>query len=157
MSSLSSTPTPSDVVAADAAVELHAADGRQVVALGVEEQVLEQVLGGFLGRRLARTHHAVDLDQRFEARRRRIDVQRVRDERTAIEIVHVQSVRMCSTPASISCSISSSVSSALAAASSSPVSVSTMSCARILPIEVLVRHDELVDRPTCSCRGRAWR
>ena len=52
----------------DAAVELHAADCRQVVALGIEEQVLEQVLGGILGRRLARTHHAIDFDQRLKAR-----------------------------------------------------------------------------------------
>ena len=70
-----------DLLAADAAVELHAADGRQVVALGVEEQVGEQVLGRILGRRLAGTHHAVDLDQRLEARLGGIDAQRVRDVR----------------------------------------------------------------------------
>ena len=35
-------------LAADAAVELHAADRRQVVALGGEEQVVEQVLGRIL-------------------------------------------------------------------------------------------------------------
>ena len=73
-----STPAPMIFLAADAAVELHAADGRQVVALEGEEQVVEQVLRGILGRRLARTHHAVDLDQRFELRLGRIDAQRVR-------------------------------------------------------------------------------
>ena len=54
-----------DLLAAHAAVELHAAYAGEVVALGVEEQVREQVLGCILGRRLARTHHAVDLDQRL--------------------------------------------------------------------------------------------
>ena len=57
-----------DLLAADAAVELHAADGREVIALGVEEQVREQVLGRILGGRLAGTHHAVDLHQRLQAR-----------------------------------------------------------------------------------------
>ena len=81
-----------DLLAADAAVELHAAHGRQVVALRVEEQVGEQVLRGVLRRRLAGTHHAVDLDQRLEARLGRIDAQRVRDVRTTIEVVRVQRV-----------------------------------------------------------------
>ncbi len=40
-------------LAAHATVELHAADRGQVVALEGEEQVVEQVLRGILGRRLA--------------------------------------------------------------------------------------------------------
>ena len=56
-------------ITANATIELHAANGRQVVAIRVEEQVLEQVLSRFFGRRLTWTHHAVDFDQRFEARR----------------------------------------------------------------------------------------
>ncbi len=79
-----------DFLAADAPIELHPAHGRQVVALAVEEEVLEQVLGRVLGRRLAGTHHAVDFDQRFQPRLGRIDAQRVRDIRTAIQIVDVQ-------------------------------------------------------------------
>ena len=79
-----------DFLAAHAAIELHAADGRQIVALAVEEQILEQVLGGILGRRFAGTHHAVDFDQRLEARLGRIDAQGVRDIRTAVQIVDVQ-------------------------------------------------------------------
>src|SRR5690606_12648426 len=55
-----------DLGATDTTVELHAAYGRQVVTLGAEEQVVEQGLGSILGWRLARTHHAVDLDQRFQ-------------------------------------------------------------------------------------------
>src|SRR6202043_2653444 len=82
---------PRDFLAAHAAVELHAADRRQIVALAVEEQVLEQVLGGVLGRRLAGTHHAIDLDQRLEARLGGIDAQGIRNIRTAVQIVDVQS------------------------------------------------------------------
>ena len=44
-------------------VELHAADGRKVITLVREEQVVEQVFCGFFGWRLARTHHPVNLDQ----------------------------------------------------------------------------------------------
>jgi hypothetical protein len=43
-------------LAIDAAVELHAADCRKVVALAVEEQVVKQVLGRVLGRR-SPAHH----------------------------------------------------------------------------------------------------
>ena len=77
-------------LAVHAAVELHAAHGRQVVALAVEEQVVEQVLGRVLGRRLARAHHPVDLDQRLEAGRRRVDPERVRDVRAAVQVVDVE-------------------------------------------------------------------
>ena len=50
----------------DPAVELHPANARQVIALFGEEQVLEQILRGILGRRLTRTHHAINLHQGFE-------------------------------------------------------------------------------------------
>ncbi|MDT4829235.1 hypothetical protein FQZ97_626500 [compost metagenome] len=79
-----------DLGTTDTTVELHAADGGQVVTLGAEEQVVEQGLGGFLGRRLARTHHAVDLDQGFQLVAGGIDLQGVRNERTAVDVVGVQ-------------------------------------------------------------------
>ena len=79
-----------DLGTTDTAVELHPADSRQVVALGSEEQVVEQRLGGVLGWRLARAHHAIDLDQRFELIGGRIDLQRVGNERTTIDVVGVQ-------------------------------------------------------------------
>ena len=44
-------------------VHLDPADGRQVVAFAVEEQRVEHGLGGFRGGRLARTHHAIDVEQ----------------------------------------------------------------------------------------------
>jgi hypothetical protein len=132
MSSFDSTPEPVIFLAADAAVELHAADGREVVALAVEEQVVEQVLGGVLGRRLAGTHHAVDLDQRLEARLGRIDAQRVGDVRAAIEIVHVQRATFADAGLRSSWRRTQRQTS-LALARISPVSVLTTSCARILP------------------------
>ena len=64
MSSLVSVRRALQLVAADAAVELHPADGRQVVALLGEEQAVEQRLDGVFGRRLAGTHHPVDRDAR---------------------------------------------------------------------------------------------
>ena len=45
-------------------VHLHAANGRQVIALAVEEQGVEQGRGRFDGGRLARTHHAIDVHER---------------------------------------------------------------------------------------------
>ena len=81
-----------DLLAADAPVELHAADIGEVVALGVEEEVVEEVLGSVAGRRLTGSHHAVDLHQRLEAVAGGIDAERVGDVRTSIEIVHIQRV-----------------------------------------------------------------
>ena len=52
-------------VEAEAHVELDAADGRQVVALGIEEQAVEQRFGGLARRRLAGAHDAVDVGQRL--------------------------------------------------------------------------------------------
>ena len=46
-------------------VELEAADPREVVALGVEEHAVEERTGALQGRRIARAHAPVDLDQRL--------------------------------------------------------------------------------------------
>ncbi len=86
-----------DLIAMHTTIELHASDCREIVALRIEEQVLEQVLGRILRRRLAGTHHAIDLDERFEARARRVDAQRIGDVRAAIEIVHVQHANLIHT------------------------------------------------------------
>ena len=80
---------PRDAVPAEAAVELHAAHGGEVVALRREEQVVEQVLRGLLGGRFSRAHHAVDVDQRFQAIARDVQAQGVGDVRAAVEIVGV--------------------------------------------------------------------
>ncbi|PFX05810.1 hypothetical protein CJ468_05276 [Nocardia farcinica] len=52
-------------VDAELLVDLVAADPRQVVALLLEEQILQQGLRRLLGRRLARTQLAVDVEQRL--------------------------------------------------------------------------------------------
>ncbi len=78
-----------DLFATETTVELHATDCRQVVALRREEQVVEQILRRFLRRRLSRTHHPIDFDQRFQTVARRVDAQRVGDVRTAVEFVRV--------------------------------------------------------------------
>ena len=79
-----------DFLAADTTVELHAADRGQVVALEGEEQVVEQVLRGILGRRLARTHHAVDFHQGLQLGLGVVDAQGVGQVRAAVQIVHPQ-------------------------------------------------------------------
>ncbi len=52
---------------AEPGVELDPTDRRQIVALGIEEQALEQVLGGIEVGRLARAQHPVDVEQRLLA------------------------------------------------------------------------------------------
>ncbi len=79
-----------DLFATDATVELHAANGGQVVTLTAEEQVGEQRFGGVLGRRLARAHHAIDFYQRFELSGGVVDAQGIGHERTAVDLVGVQ-------------------------------------------------------------------
>ena len=79
-----------DLGTTDTTVELHPADRRQVIALRAEEQVVEQSLGSVFGWRLAWTHHAIDFDQRFQLVAGGVDLQRVGDERTAVDIVGVQ-------------------------------------------------------------------
>jgi hypothetical protein len=78
-----------ELLAADAAVELHAADGGEVVALLGEEQAVEQRLDRVLGRRLARAHHPVDRDLRRVLVGRVVALQRLRDERPLVEVVRV--------------------------------------------------------------------
>ena len=92
MSSLVQRARPDQLVAADAAIEFHAADRRQVVALLVEEQAVEQRLDGVFGRRLAGTHHAIDGDARRHLVRRVVHLQGLRDVRALVEVVDVDRV-----------------------------------------------------------------
>src|SRR5262245_12761455 len=71
-------------------VHLHPADGREVVALGIEEQRLEHVLRGVERRRLARAHHAIDVEQRVLARHVLVDIERVADIGADIDMVDVE-------------------------------------------------------------------
>jgi hypothetical protein len=83
-------PAPSICIATDATVELHAADGRQVVALFRIEQAVEQRLHGIFRRRLARSHHAVDRDARLPLVGGFVGAQRLRNVRASVQIVHVE-------------------------------------------------------------------
>src|SRR5680860_290740 len=80
---------------AHAAKELHPANGRQVVTLFREEQVVKQVLCRILGGRLSRTHHPIDLNQGLKRTTSRIDAQGIGHERTAIQIVRIEGLDIC--------------------------------------------------------------
>ena len=77
-------------VEAEAHVELDAADGRKVVALGIEEQAVEQRLGGLAGRRLAGAHDAVDVGQGLVAVLGLVGLQRVADPRAGVDVIDVE-------------------------------------------------------------------
>ena len=71
-------------------VELHPAHCGQVIPLISEEQVFEQVFGGFFRRRLTRAHHSVNLDQRLQRRTGRIGTKGVCHERPVIQVVCIE-------------------------------------------------------------------
>src|SRR5690606_20474802 len=75
---------------AEARVHLHAADGREVVTLLVEEQALEQRLRRLERRRLAGTHDTVDLDERVLAARVLVGLERVADVGPDRQVVDMQ-------------------------------------------------------------------
>ncbi len=77
-------------VEVEAHVELDAADGRKVVALGIEEQAVEQRLGGLRGRRLARAHDPVDVGQRLVAVLGLVGLQRVADPGAGVDVIDVE-------------------------------------------------------------------
>ena len=71
-------------------VHLDAADGREVVALGIEEQRVEHRFGRIHGRRLTRTHDAVDVEQRVLTVLVLVDGERVADIGADIDMVDVE-------------------------------------------------------------------
>ena len=81
-------------VEAKAHVELDAADRGQVIALGVEEQAVEQGVGGLARRRLAGAHDAVDVGQRAVAVFALVGLQRVADPRTGVDVVDVEQLEL---------------------------------------------------------------
>ena len=74
----------------EAHVHLDAADRGQVIALAVEEQRLEHGFGGLDGRRLARTHDAVDVEERVLAGLVLVDGQRVAEVGADGDVVDVE-------------------------------------------------------------------
>ncbi len=75
---------------AEPRVHFDTADRRQIIALRVEEQAVEQRLGRFQGRRLARAHHAVDVDQRVLTGRILVDRKRAADVGTDADVIDVE-------------------------------------------------------------------
>ena len=155
MSSVGQRARARQLVAADAAVELHAADRRQVVALLGEEQAVEQRLHRVFGRRLAGAHHAVDRDLRRHLVGGLVDAQRLRDVRALVEVVGVDRLDLARRPASRSFASSSSVISSLALARISPVSLSTTLCASTRPIRNSSGTAMLLHAGRLPSRGRA--
>ena len=74
----------------EAHVHLHAADGREIVALGIEEQRVEQVGRRLDRRRLAGPHDPVDVHQRLFLIGVLVDVERVADEGPDVDVVDVE-------------------------------------------------------------------
>ena len=74
----------------EAHVHLNAADRGQVVALAVKEQRTEHRFSGIDCRRLARAHHAVDVEQRVFTRHVLVDHQRVADVGADIDVIDVE-------------------------------------------------------------------
>ena len=75
------------VLEVEAHVHLDAADRREVVAVEVEQQALEQGLGLLQRRRLARAHDAVDVEQRLFTVGVLVGRQRVADVGADIDVV----------------------------------------------------------------------
>ncbi len=74
-------------------VHLDPTDRGQIIAFGIKKQAVEQSFRGLQGRRLARAHDSIDVDQRVLARRILVDrqgVSNVRANRHVIDVQHRQ-------------------------------------------------------------------
>ena len=71
-------------------VHLHAADRREIVALGIEKQRVEHRFRAVERRRLAGTHDAIDVEQRVLARGVLVDLQRVADIGADVDVVDLE-------------------------------------------------------------------
>ncbi len=74
-------------------VHFHAANRRQVIAFEIKEQAAEQRIGRFQRRRLARTHDAVDIDQRIFAVAAFVGCHGVADIGTDVDVVDGQNIQ----------------------------------------------------------------
>ncbi len=78
------------VLSTQTSVELHTPYCRQVVTLRGKEQIVEEILSRFFGRRLSRTHHSIYFDKRLEHTACGVHRQRIGDERTAVIFIGVE-------------------------------------------------------------------
>src|SRR5690606_11968563 len=76
----------------EAHVHLDTADSRKIVALRIEEQRITHRFRGVDGGRLARTHHAVDVEQRILTVLVLVDRERITDVPTDIDVVDVENL-----------------------------------------------------------------
>ena len=75
-------------------VHLDPADRRQIVALLVEQEAVEQRLRGLASRRLAGTHDPVDLEQRLLVALDLVGLERVADIAAGADVVDVEQVQL---------------------------------------------------------------
>ena len=80
-------------------VELEAADGGKIVALGIEEEAVEEGAGAFQGRRIAGTQPPVDLDHRVVGGDHLVEQQSVAQVGTDEEVVDEQHLELVDAPA----------------------------------------------------------
>src|SRR5215831_20855216 len=71
-------------------IHLDTADGGKIVALGIEKQRMEHPLGGFERWRFARTHDAVDVEQRVLPRHILLDMERIADIGADVDVIDVE-------------------------------------------------------------------
>ena len=81
------------LVDAELVVQLETADRRQVVALGLEEERLEERTRGLQGRRIAGAEAAVDLQQRLLGGLQLVRDQGVAEEGADVEVVDVEDLK----------------------------------------------------------------
>ncbi len=94
MSSLRSVVTVSSASRPRRMLSLTRPTARKVVALGVEEQAVEQGVGGLARRRLAGAHDAVDVGQRAVAVLALVGLERVADPRAGVDVIDVEQLEL---------------------------------------------------------------
>ena len=72
---------------AEAGIDLHAADTRQIVGFGIEEEAIEERFNRFFRRRFAGTHHAVDRNAGSQLIRRVVQTQSRGNVRAVIQLI----------------------------------------------------------------------
>ena len=126
-------------------VQLEAADLREVVALRVEEQVVEERLRRLERRRIARAEAAVDLHDRLFGRLDLVGEQRVAEVAADVEAVDEEDLELLDARLAQLLELVASVTSSLHSRRTSPVSLSMTSCAATLPTSSVDVDREAVD------------
>ena len=126
-------------------VELQPADLREVVALGIEEEVVEERRRGLERRRIAGAQAPVDLEDRLLGRVDLVLQQRVAQRRPDVQVVDEQHLDLVDAALAQQLRASPSVISSLHSTRTSPVFGSTTSCADDAADDLLERDRNLLD------------